>query len=78
MSQAFLIEVSDDKDGVCYPSIIGPFPNDDAAREFAEKFRLGEDWGGEGGYHDYHVVSESTCTAPEKYAEDYAWVLADG
>jgi len=76
---AFIIEVADTKDGVIHPDLIGPFPDEQAAEEFAEKFGLGTSAQmGAGGYSAYHIVSENTCDyTPKAYAEQFDWKLDD-
>jgi hypothetical protein len=75
---AYLIEVDDTKQGVIYPAIVGPFPDAEAANAFAEKHRMGQGIGGQGGYHDYHIIGDETCGyTPEAYAEAYAWRLEE-
>jgi len=76
---AYLVEVDDTKDGVMYPSVVGPFPDADAAAAFAEEFSMGtaaEAW--QGGYSAVHVISDEDCNyTPERYREAFAWRLGE-
>ena len=74
---AYLIEVDDTKSGVCYPTVIGPFPDADSAQAFAEQMDMGTAaQGGQGGYSAVHVISDETCSrTPEQYREDFSWRL---
>ena len=77
---AYLIEVDDTKRGVCYPTIVGPFPDSASASAFAEEMGMGEAaQNGQGGYSAVHVVSDGTCDyVPARYREEYAWRLEVG
>lgn len=75
---AYLIEVHDSKQGVCYPDVIGPFPGAEDARRFADEMDMGRyaEWSGEGGYSEVHVIAPSTCDySPEEYRRDNEWRL---
>ncbi len=76
---AYLIEVDDTKQGVCYPTVIGPFADEEEARRFAEVTALGTAaQGGQGGYSAAHIVSDDWCDfTPERYIEDYIKSHAD-
>lgn len=68
---AYLIEVRDTKEGVCYPPVVGPFPNRDAAERFAEELGMGTADPFEGGYAEVHVICAETCDyTPETYREE--------
>jgi hypothetical protein len=72
---AYLIEVDDTKDGVCYPTVVGPFADTNAARAFATEMQMGTAaQGGQGGYSAVHVISDESCDhTPERYREEYSW-----
>jgi len=68
---AYLIEVDDTKQGVCYPTVVGPFANPEAAFEFAHKTAMGTAAeAGQGGYSAVHVVSD-------EYRAAFAWRFED-
>jgi len=75
---AYLIETDDTKQGVIYPTVVGPFSDAETAATFAAEFAMGTAAeGGQGGYSAVHVVSDGTCDyTPERYREVYAWRLA--
>lgn len=79
MSLAYLIEVDDTKQGVCYPTIVGPFPNCDAAAAFAKETDMGSAAErGQGGYSAVHIVAEETSDyTPEAYREAHDWRWED-
>lgn len=78
MSPAYLIEVADTKQGVCYPTVVGPFVDPAAAAAFAEELRMGDDAMDQGGYSCAHVISDEGCDfSPESYREAYAWRLEE-
>lgn len=72
---AYLIEVSDTKEGVCHPTNVGPFADAKAAAEFASEMQMGTAAeSGQGGYSAAHVISDEMCDySPELYPEAYAW-----
>lgn len=74
---AYLVEVDDTKQGVCYPNIVGPFSDEESAATFAAELAMGRAAeGGQGGYSAVHVVSDGTCDyTPAAYREAYAWRL---
>lgn len=73
---AYLIEVDDTKDGVCYPTIVGPFNDYDEAQSFAEEAELGmAAEAGRGGYSAYHVVCDDTATQPEDFRRTHSWLF---
>jgi hypothetical protein len=75
---AYLVEVDDTKRGVHSPMIVGPFPDEDAARAFAKECEMGTSAESDGGYSAVHVVSDETCDqTPEEYREDYREVCED-
>jgi len=69
--KAYLIEVDDTKDGVCHPTVIGPFDDCDSAAEYAEMLELGTaSQSGQGGYSDCHVICDCLCDySPEQYLD---------
>lgn len=70
---AYLIEVDDSKQGVMNPVKVGPFPDDDAAREFANAHQMGNEAldSGRGGYSAVHVVSDATALTPEQFHAEW-------
>lgn len=77
---AYLIEVDDTKQGVCYPKIVGPFPDSDSAMQFAAKYGMGTvAEGGQGGYSAVHVIADDTCDqTPEEYREGWIATWGEG
>jgi hypothetical protein len=71
---AYLIEVDDTKQGVIYPTIVGPFSDAESAAAFADEFAMGtRAEAGQGGYSAVHVVSDGACDyTPERYREVFA------
>jgi hypothetical protein len=69
----FIIEVSDDKQGVIYPTVYGPFDDPEKAELFAEINSLGTSaQDGAGGYSAYHIIGDG-CGATEPVLNlDYA------
>lgn len=75
---AYVIEVDDSKEGVCYPTVVGPFKNEKAAYAFAEEMQMGTAAESQGGYSAYHVISTANCNyTPKKYRAAYAWRLGE-
>lgn len=76
---AYLIEVDDTKEGVCYPTVVGPFANSESASAFAQMMNMGTAaQEGQGGYSAVHVISDETCDyTPERYRKAFAWRLGE-
>lgn len=65
---AYIIEVDDSKRGVLDPTVIGPFPDCEAATNFAIRCHLGTKEEVQGGYSTFHVIGdgmEGACDPDE-------------
>jgi hypothetical protein len=76
---AYVIEVQDTKQGVMYPTIVGPFPDTDSAQAFADEMAMGTAaQRGDGGYSAVHIVDDDLCDyTPEQYRKKLACWLGD-
>lgn len=75
---AYIIEVDDSKQGVCYPTVVGPFADSDSAERFIQRAGMGTAAELNGGYSAAHVVCDARCDySPEGYLEAYSWRFED-
>jgi hypothetical protein len=75
---AYLVSVQDDKSGVLYPLIVGPFPDVETAEKFCDSHEMGQEaQNGQGGYSACHVIADETChQSPGEYHDE--WTAAYG
>lgn len=68
---AFLVDYELVSDRCVVTTVVGPFPDDDAAYQYAEELDL--DLMPEDRVPDWHVVSDQTCThSPTEYIAQQA------